>query len=413
MKIGYLIPEFPGQTHIFFWREMRALQECGIVTELVSTQLPDSKIISHEWAENLRKQTVYMYPPPLRALFGALGAALRAGPRRLLRCVQMVMGAEGGFADRLKTLPLAFFGAQLAWIARTKGWRHLHVHSCGNSAHIAAFAHELSGLSFSMTLHGPLRDYGPNQKQKWRRATFAIVITRQLLEEVERTLVGNLPAVIKVAPMGVDLDRFRRTASYEPWIGDGPCRLFTCGRLNPCKGHDDLIRAVDLMVKRGTDVHLRIAGEDAGDGSHRRDLEGLITELKLEDRVELLGAVSEAAVMRELEAAHLFALASLAEPLGVVIMEAMAMQVPVVVTGTGGVPELIDDGTDGLLVPPRDPERLAAAAESVLRNPALAKRLSGAGLLKVERGFSSKRSAEIISECLNGSSEGTRAIGKE
>jgi glycosyltransferase involved in cell wall biosynthesis len=76
-------------------------------------------------------------------------------------------------------------------------------------------------------------------------------------------------------------------------------------------------------------------------------------QLRLDDSVVLLGAVSEEVVRKELSEAHAFVLGSLAEPLGVAIMEAMAMRVPVGVTGAGGVAELVDDGVDGLLVPVR------------------------------------------------------------
>src|SRR5262249_30234532 len=155
------------------------------------------------------------------------------------------------------------------------------------------------------------------------------------------------PSVLDIAPMGVDVSGFHRGIPYAPWEGGGPLSVFSCGRLNPCKGHADLIRAVQLVAGRGIDARLTIAGEDetGGDGYHRT-LASLIEALGVGDRVQLLGAVSESRVRAELEQAHVFALASLAEPLGVAIMEAMAMSVPVVVTGAGGVPELVDRDVD-------------------------------------------------------------------
>src|SRR5207244_5147956 len=226
---------------------------------------------------------------------------------------------------------------------------------------------------------GPLRDYGSNQKQKWSHAAFAFVITHRLLDEVCTVLAGSLPPALDIAPMGVDIAAFQRKKPSEPWSGAGRAQVFSCGRLNPCKGHDDLIRAIAHLRDRGLDVGLRIAGQtDSGRPDYRIELVALAESLGVADRVELLGAIPEELVRGELERAHVFALASLEEPLGVAIMEAMAMDLPVVVTGAGGVPELVHDGVDGLLVPPRDPARLAERIADVLRAPELARRLSAA-----------------------------------
>ena len=81
MKIGYFIPEFPGQTHIFFWREMQALREIGVEPAVVSTRLPDRSLISHPWAAEAQRDTEYLFPPRARNVLGAVWTLLRAGPR--------------------------------------------------------------------------------------------------------------------------------------------------------------------------------------------------------------------------------------------------------------------------------------------------------------------------------------------
>ncbi|XXF78091.1 glycosyltransferase family 4 protein [Myxococcaceae bacterium GXIMD 01537] len=323
-------------------------------------------------------------------------------PAGWARCLASIARSEGLDAKgRARLVAFAVMGGRLAFLARRRGWEHVHVHSCANAAHVGMFAHLLSGLSYSLTLHGPLEHYGPNQREKWRYARFSLVITRKLYNEVHTELAGSLPPTVEIAPMGVELQRFVRGAPYVPWTGEGPLRIFSCGRLNPWKGHKDLIAAVELLRGRGVDARLEIAGEDeAGGTAYRKDLEALIAGKGLGSVVTLLGAVSEERVRAGLEAAHIFSLASLHEPLGVAIMEAMAMRAPVVVTGAGGVPELVDDGVDGLLVPPETPEALAAKLEAVARDAALAARLGEAGRGKVERSFSSERSAELLSQLL-------------
>jgi colanic acid/amylovoran biosynthesis glycosyltransferase len=401
MTIGYLIPEFPGQTHIFFWREAKALRELGIEVDYVSTRTPRKSLVSHSWASEAMSQTAYLYPMRPIHLPAALGQILRAGPIKWGRVLAAIIRAEGySFSGKMRLAALAVLGARLASIARKRGWTHLHVHSCADSAHLAMFAHLFSSLPYSMTLHGPIKDYGPNQKQKWRFAKFAIVITQKLFKEVHQELAGHLPPNIVVAPMGVELRHFARREPYVAWNG-GPCRVFACGRLNPCKGHDDLIRAIALLRDRGIEAHLKIAGEDDSGGPYRKQLEQLIAELHLQDRITLLGAVSENVVRSELEAAHVFALGSLHEPLGVAIMEAMAMEAPVVVTGAGGVPELVDDEANGLLVNPRNPSEMADAIAKILNDAALAARLSRAGREKVMRSFDSSISAKAIAQQLN------------
>jgi glycosyltransferase involved in cell wall biosynthesis len=137
-------------------------------------------------------------------------------------------------------------------------------------------------------------------------------------------------------------------------------------------------------------------GDDSRSGHHRCQLQRLIADLALGEQVEILGSVSEAVVKAELQAAHVFALASHEEALGVATMEAMAMSVPVVVTRVGGVPELVSDGVEGLLVPPCDSGSLAAALERVLRDGSLAQRMGRAGRGKVESAFHSGLSVEHL-----------------
>jgi glycosyltransferase involved in cell wall biosynthesis len=288
-------------------------------------------------------------------------------------------------------------GALLAATARREGWTHVHVHSCAGSARLALVSRLLGGPSYSITLHGSLADYGAHQPSKWSHSAFALVITRDLLDQARHSLGDALPAAVDIAPMGVDPDSLVRQRDYAAWPGEGEARIFSCGRLNPAKGHDNLIRAVHALAARGFPVRLVIAGEDDEGGTgYRTTLERLIAELGMQDSVELLGAVDERTVRAGLERAHVFALASHAEPLGVAIMEAMAMAVPVVVGDGGGVRELVDDGASGLLVDPESTDAIAAGLERVLADPQLAARLGTAARERVRAEFGSARSARVL-----------------
>src|SRR5690349_9381553 len=85
MRIGYLIPEFPGQTHIFFWREMRELAGLGVHADLVSTRRPHPSIVCHQWSREAMAHTAYLFPPGPLELAGALAVMVAAGPRAWAR----------------------------------------------------------------------------------------------------------------------------------------------------------------------------------------------------------------------------------------------------------------------------------------------------------------------------------------
>lgn len=397
LRIAYLVPRFPGQTHAFFWREVRALEQDGVAVQLISTLRPPRAQRCHSWAPAAMERTLYLIPPRPRGVWLALQTLLRAGPRGWRRCFRAALEADGlGPVQRWQLLPLVLAGAELAGWARQMGLTHLHVHSCANSAFVALFAERLAGLCYSLTLHGPLEDYGPGQSLKWRHALLAIVITERLRSQVESTLGPTLGDKILVAPMGVDVEEWRRSAPYAPWRG-GPVRLLTCGRLNPVKGFDVLLRAVALLREQGIDAHLEIAGADDPNAEPWSPaLERLVDQLALRDGVALLGAVPEKTLRAAHERAHLFVLPSRHEPLGVALMEAMAMGGPVLATRAGGVPELIHDGQTGFLVERNDPVAMAHRIREILDDPERALRVAEAGRQRVLHSFHSGVSARVL-----------------
>lgn len=403
MRIGYLIPEFPAQTHAFFWREREALRELGIDTCLISTTRPPQSIISHTWSEQALRETIYLVPLSMQDGVKILTILLKAGGAVWKRCLQTIWQAPNlSLKQRLHLVALVPIAAKLVALSRAQGWTHIHVHSCAASADLALFASLLSPLSYSLTQHGPAHDtYGPNQAQKWRGAKFGIFVSEVLRQEVRDRIGQALPARIPVATMGVNLAQFSRCLPYTPWTGMQPCHLFTIGRLNVVKAYDDLIEAVAQLVQRGFDIQLQIAGEDEQGGKgYRLHIEHLIQSKGLGNRIRLLGAISEPAIQHHLEAAHLFVLASLNEGTSVALMEAMAMELPVVTTAVGGTPQLIHNGVSGILVEPRDPGGLADAIAQVLTNAHLATTLGQAARRTIEQKYHHRCSAETLAGLL-------------
>jgi glycosyltransferase involved in cell wall biosynthesis len=186
---------------------------------------------------------------------------------------------------------------------------------------------------------------------------------------------------------GVDGDEYRRrqsTAEAKSRLGlrsQGQL-IGAAGRLSAEKGFDLLIRVVDQLQRGGQDVDLAIIGE----GDERPRLEALIAELGLADRVRLLGYRSD--LPEWYEAMDVFALSSLREGLPNVLLEAMALETPVVATRIAGVPRLVRHAENGLLVEPGSAEELAGALGRILRDADLRGRLARAGRRTVEAEFS-------------------------
>ncbi|MFV1876822.1 exopolysaccharide biosynthesis GT4 family glycosyltransferase EpsE [Nioella sp.] len=390
-KIGYLVPQFPGQTHIFFWREILELEKRGVIVDLMSTRLPPAGLVAHDWSEQAMARTTYLGKADVLA---GLSALTRLPYRELLTEAR----AEG--KAMLKDIAVSIPAAQrLIRHCRARGIAHVHVHSCGRAALIAAIARRMGGPRYSLSLHGPLSDYGTGQRFKWRHADFASIITEKLKAEMLADMPEDLPARLFIQPMGVDTDVLTPTGPYPPVAEGEPLRLFSCGRLNIVKGHQDLMAAVRLLRDQGRDVQLHIAGQDDDGGSgYRKVLEARIAELGLADHVRLLGAVDAGRVRDEIRAAHLFVLASWHEPLGVALMEAMSCGTPTIGTNAGGVPELIRDGVDAVLVPPKSPEALAGAIAALADDPDRCAQLSIAGRERIVSGFHSGRGAEMLIE---------------
>ena len=188
-------------------------------------------------------------------------------------------------------------------------------------------------------------------------------------------------------PLGVDLIVFSPRPFRE---NPAPFEVICVGRLAPAKAQQILIQATETLVKEGYDVRLRLVG----DGPDRHRLEQYVTACKLSKHVVFEGALNQDRVRELYRQADIFALASFAEGVPVVLMEAMAMEIPCVATCITGIPELIRDGLDGLLVPPSDASALAEAIARLMDDANLRRRLGLAGRRRVLEKYDLTRNTE-------------------
>jgi colanic acid/amylovoran biosynthesis glycosyltransferase len=290
--------------------------------------------------------------------------------------VRMWLGLLG--ADSAYYWRLAWYA--LPWVAvlETSGVAHVHCRLAADNSSVAWMLHRLSGVSYSVSVGG--RDLSNRLLEERLSDAEFVVSPGQAATEAMLKRFPRVKRVIASAP-GVDLDRFRRT---QPYRAARPFRVVSIGRLLPRNGHAVLIEAIRIMRVGGMEVECRIIGE----GALKGELEEAVSKADLDDRVRLVGRLSPDDVRRELEEASVFAMPSVVSDecdgldVPMALKNAMAMELPVVVSDTAGHREAVDT-TNGMLVPGEDATAMAEAL-STLASMAL-ERLRTMGLAGRER----------------------------
>jgi len=393
VKIGYLIPEFPGQTHIWMWREISHLREWNVPITIFSTRRPpEQSRARHAFADAAGRETIYLWPRPIGTVLASLLWALARHPLGLARAAWLGLTLPVDRRPAMRTvLPLLAPACILARAAGRLRIDHLHSHTCSNSAILCMMVKRINGIPFSMTLNANIEWWGGAMTEKFADARFTIAITQWLLDQIHRDYPNLDPSQALLGRIGVDTRRWQPGES-APAADQKAIRLLSVARLHVAKGHDVLLRAVAALVERGYQPTLRIAGS----GPEAENLQRLAAELGIAGRVRFLGSIAEDQIIQEMKSADLFVLASHAEPLGVAYMEAMAMAVPTIGTNAGGVPEIISNGVDGILVPPGDAAALADAIADLMSDQRHRRELGAAGRAKIVRCFDSRLGAATL-----------------
>jgi glycosyltransferase involved in cell wall biosynthesis len=288
----------------------------------------------------------------------------------------------------------------LARIAMRDGVAHVHAHFANQPATAAWVVHRLTGIPFSFTAHANDLFLGPPLlERKAADARFVIAIS----EYNRRLLLDRCPSArVEVVHCGVDIERY----APEPLEARDRDRVICVASLSSKKGHVHLIDAVALLAEARPSLALDLVG----DGPERDNIVGRARDRGVAHRVRLQGARSSEDVRAALARARLFALPSVRlgsgrmEGIPVALMEAMASGVPVIASRLSGIPELVEDGVTGLLVPPGNPLALAVAMARILEDDAFAADLARHARELVERSFSlaaeSQRLGDLFAESI-------------
>lgn len=391
MRIGYLVPEFPGQTHIFFWREILELRKLGTELCLLSTQRP-ANLSRHAFGPEAQAETRYLFPP--RFLPSLLYLLTR--PFLFFRMMLYIIGLkETPWTQRPRLLGLAVCAADLLLRAREEKLSHVHGHSCADVGHLLALANQCDDLPYSLTLHGDLPVYGKDHGSKFARARFISCVTYALQKQVQDACGIELKR-LPVIRMGVDVEKFKPNPERRALAGS--LNLITVARLAECKGHVFAIRALRMAIDQGLQASYTIVG----DGEERENLEKEVESLKLGQHVRLVGTAGEHEVLQFLAQADCFILPSVGygEAAPVSVMEAMACQMAVIASIIGGTPEMIDSGVNGILVEQEDVVGLSAAMLKIGRDCPWREALARAARERAVAQFSARHFASELQKAM-------------
>jgi glycosyltransferase involved in cell wall biosynthesis len=228
------------------------------------------------------------------------------------------------------------------------------------------------------------------------RILVASKASKQVVMQVEKIPARH----ITVAYNGVDTRAFapleeREVARRDLGLEAGSFVVGTLGRLTPDKGgQDDLVRAVAGMARKGCAIRLLVVG----DGPLRPELERLSAELGLGDKAIFTGTRTGPDVGMVLGCMDVFVLPSHREALPIALLEAMSVGVPVVSTRVGGIPEILEDGINGLLVPAGQPMALQASIQCLADDEWLSHRLGLAGRTHVQANFTLEQATQRVEQ---------------
>jgi len=363
MRIAYLINQYPSVSHSFIRREILALERLGHEIIRISIRGWAEQQYGQDSVEHSKTRYV-LRGGPLPLLWAFL-STLFAQPRRMLNALAL-MWRMARKAER--PLPIHFIYlceacVVLAWTRAAKV-DHLHAHFGTNSAEVAMLTHELGGPRWSFTAHGPEEFDKPHLialTEKILRATFVVAVSSFGRSQLFRYTPQKHWNKIRIVHCGIEPSFYQGSGV----LSEDNRRLVCVGRLCEQKGQLLLIEAVHRLISTGTIVELVLAG----DGEMRGEVEALISRLGLEEAVRITGWISSEQVREEILRARALILPSFAEGLPVVLMEAMALRRPVISTFVAGIPELVQSGQNGWLVPAGDPQALADAMKACLETP--------------------------------------------
>ncbi len=364
MTIAYLVNQYPKVSHSFIRREILGLEGCGIKVARFAIRCSESELVDEADKLELTKTRFVLGIGKVGLLISLLRVFITK-PVLFFQALWLALKIGWG-SDRGVLLHLAYLAEAcvvLIWCLDDK-ISHIHAHFGTNSTAVAMLCHQLGGPPYSFTVHGPEefdKAKGIALPEKIKRSAFVVAISSFGRSQLYRWCSLEDWSKIHVIHCGVDEIFFQENLTPVP---DLP-QLVCVGRLSEQKGHLLLIEAAGKLAAEGWQFKLVLVG----DGPLRSQIESRIIQLGLLNHIKITGWASNAEVKQEILLSRALVLPSFAEGLPVVIMEALALGRPVLSTYVAGIPELVEPGVCGWLIPPGSVEALTDAMRKILQLP--------------------------------------------
>ena len=412
--LGMILKGYPRISETFISNEILLLENLGFNVHLVSMRRPRENF-SHKSVAGIRATVDYLPETLIKPL-----------PRLLYHNFLLAAKKPGVYAGALRTAYRRFLRThksatikhllQAGYLAHrflpASGITHLHAHFAHSPTSVAMFTSHLTGLPFSFTAHAKdIYTSNPQQlREKIQQARFVVTCTEYNRKHLSKLSDGKSTPIHRVYH-GIDIELFGGNNDILKPVE--PYRILTIARFTPKKGLPTVLKA----LKQLTDQNIHLDFTLIGDGDDRRKILALIEELGLTATTRWLGTQPHDVVLEHYQKADLFVLgcevASDGDRDGIpnVLLESMAMKVPVVVTDVSAIPELVQDGETGLLVSPGHPRQLAQAMLRLLTDMKLRMRIIAAAQQRVATAFDNRKLIRDLAEVYWKEGIGHRAEG--
>lgn len=403
-KIGYILKRYPRLSETFILNEIRALERLGTSLTLFSLLRPEETHY-HPTVNEVRSMVHYLPGYWLRKTAVVASAHLVTVATAPLPYLHALVLASWWSIRTRHPISVGKQFLRAGFVARIchqRGIRHLHAHFANAPATVARLAAVMCRIPYSFTTHA--KDlYLPSPKvigRRVRSASFVLTCTQHNVDYLRSFLPAADHSKIHLVYHGIDLSAFPPVAT--PISFEQPPLILSVGRLVAKKGMDNLIESCHLLQARGIAFRCVIVGQ----GPLRQRLEQRIEELGLCNQIQLLGAMAHDRLIRLYGEAALFALACHVTENGDrdgipnVIVEAMATGLAVVSTQVSGIPEIIQDGHNGVLVAPHDTVAMADALQRLIEQPEVSKRLGRTARTSIEGRFECWETAKEVRSLL-------------
>lgn len=395
LRIGYVVKRFARVSETFIAQEILELERRGADVQVLTLGENDQPA-THAWLSSLRAEVLQMslsFPEAWAELAGRYRLPVSRGG-----AARTVLTALADPLDRgRRCLAQA---VEIARLAETAGIDHLHAHFANQPATTALLAHQLCGVSFSVTAHAKDIWTNPAGPRDWRRlaraAAFIVTVSDMTHRHITELVGERLSGRVRRLYNGIDLEAILPRVPL-PAV-ERPVRLLCVARLVEKKGVDVLLEACAVLHGAGLEFSLDIIG----DGELAPQLRQRSAELGLEPVVTFRGALPHEQVVAAMRACDAFVLPCRIaadgdmDTLPTVLLEAMACGVPCISTPIAGVSEIIADGETGCLVAPGDAHQLVAAMTRLMRGPATRLRMGRAARRRAEQLFDVRGNVAVL-----------------